>query len=131
MKRILRSLKSASASCPYTMLGKKVVETAAGKSKPQQAAGAEPYWRSTVRTGRNIAIIGVFCPFFWISLFSGASAPMIRFNAVHSAIVILIGLLVMAFGYWTLRRTRGTAVQPVASASNTETRKGQYNEIHR
>jgi hypothetical protein len=56
---------------------------------------------------------------------------MIRFNAVHSAIVILIGLLLMAFGYRMLRRTRGTAMQPAASASNTETRKGQLNEIHR
>ncbi|HML31985.1 hypothetical protein [Sporomusa sphaeroides] len=48
-----------------------------------------------VKSGRNIALIGVFCPFFWFSLFFGAPLDVVYFNAVHSGIVIVIGLGLM------------------------------------
>jgi|TARA_R110001583_G_C5530633_1_gene398485 hypothetical protein len=47
------------------------------------------------RTGRNIALLGLFCPFFWIALFSGASGSTLMFHAVHSSIVFLIGVVIM------------------------------------
>ena len=130
MRKSLWLLKSAVSSCPYTLLGKKVVEAATGKGKPSHAAAGKQKWNGTVRTGRNIALIGVFCPFFWLSLLSGASAQMIRFNAVHSGAVVLIGLATMACGYWMCRRTRGlSAIQPGDSVSNVEPTKGTCNEV--
>ena len=47
------------------------------------------------RSGRNIALLGLFCPFFWFSLFSGAASSTILLNALHSGIVFLIGLVIM------------------------------------
>lgn len=111
-QKVLRTIKAVGSSCPYTMLGKKVVEVASQKTKRSAPSCRQQKWRGMVRNGRNIALIGVFCPFFWISVFSGASVQMIGFNAVHSGIVILIGLGIMTGGYLMLRRTRGlTAIE--------------------
>jgi len=47
------------------------------------------------KSGRNIALLGLFCPFFWFSLFSGADSSTILFNAIHSGIVFLLGVVIM------------------------------------
>ncbi|MDV7105750.1 hypothetical protein R3X26_15195 [Vibrio sp. TH_r3] len=47
------------------------------------------------RTGRNIALLGVFCPFFWYALFTGASKAELIFHATHSSVVFLIGMVIM------------------------------------
>lgn len=47
------------------------------------------------RTGRNIALLGLFCPFFWIALFSGVTGAELAFHAIHSGIVFLIGMVIM------------------------------------
>ncbi|MCQ1060313.1 hypothetical protein ACQKPX_14755 [Photobacterium sp. DNB23_23_1] len=47
------------------------------------------------RAGRNIALLGFFCPFFWIALFTGAEASSLAFHATHSGIVFLIGIAIM------------------------------------
>lgn len=44
------------------------------------------------RTGRNIALLGIFCPIFWYALFTGASTSELIFHATHSSIVFLIGV---------------------------------------
>jgi hypothetical protein len=41
-------------------------------------------------------LIGVFCPICWISFLFGARGNDLMFNAVHSGIVILFGLLYFA-----------------------------------
>jgi hypothetical protein len=46
-------------------------------------------------TGRNIALLGLFCPFFWFALFSGADKATLIFHATHSGIVFLIGVVIM------------------------------------
>jgi len=51
------------------------------------------------KSGRNIALLGFFCPFFWFSLFSGADASTILFNAIHSGIVFLIGVVIMFISF--------------------------------
>lgn len=56
--------------------------------------------------GRNIALIGLFCPIFWVSLFSGASAATIRVNAIHSGCVILLGLALMVKSLVQIERAR-------------------------
>jgi len=45
-----------------------------------------------IKLGQGIALVGVFCPIFWISLFSGARGEVLYFNAFHSGLVILFGL---------------------------------------
>ncbi|WP_413282683.1 hypothetical protein [Vibrio sp. MA40-2] len=47
------------------------------------------------RTGRNIALLGVFCPFFWYALFTGASKAELIFHATHSSVVFMIGMVIM------------------------------------
>ncbi|MGR5063880.1 hypothetical protein [Photobacterium sp. DNB22_13_2] len=47
------------------------------------------------KAGRNIALLGFFCPIFWIALFSGADAQSLAFHATHSGIVFLIGIAIM------------------------------------
>ncbi|UPR34013.1 hypothetical protein ISX50_13115 [Vibrio cyclitrophicus] len=49
------------------------------------------------RTGRNIALLGLFCPFFWYALFTGASKAELTFHATHSGVVFLIGIVIMFF----------------------------------
>ncbi|ETX12395.1 hypothetical protein MUS1_02030 [Marinomonas ushuaiensis DSM 15871] len=47
------------------------------------------------RVGRNIALLGLFCPFFWIALFSGVRGTTLMFHAAHSSLVFLIGAVIM------------------------------------
>ncbi|WP_135382326.1 hypothetical protein [Vibrio tasmaniensis] len=49
------------------------------------------------RAGRNIALLGLLCPFFWYSLFTGASKAELLFHATHSGVVFLIGMVIMFF----------------------------------
>ena len=51
-----------------------------------------------VCAGRRIALLGFFCPFFWIALFTGAEQMTVLFHAAHSGIVFMIGLVIMALG---------------------------------
>lgn len=49
----------------------------------------------SARPGFSIAMLGLFCPFFWIALFTGASREELIFHGCHSALVFLIGLFLM------------------------------------
>lgn len=51
------------------------------------------------RTGKNIALLGIFCPFFWYALFTGASTSELIFHATHSSIVFLIGLAIILVSF--------------------------------
>lgn len=53
---------------------------------------------SQTKAGRNIALLGIFCPFFWIALFNGASKSELAFHATHSGIVFFIGIAIMFVG---------------------------------
>ncbi|WFB35431.1 hypothetical protein P3T73_14830 [Kiritimatiellota bacterium B12222] len=48
-----------------------------------------------MKAGRNIALLGIFCPFFWLALFSGADASTLMLHGSHSAIVFLVGVILM------------------------------------
>jgi len=56
------------------------------------------------RVGRTIALLGIFCPFFWYALFTGASKAELIFHATHSGIVFLIGIVIM---FVSLRQKKG------------------------
>jgi hypothetical protein len=53
--------------------------------------------KSHIKIGSGITLIGVFCPIFWFSFLTGARGNELMFNAIHSLIVILLGLLYFAF----------------------------------
>ena len=47
------------------------------------------------KAGRNIALLGFFCPFFWFAVFTGASEEVVFMHATHSGIVLLIGIVII------------------------------------
>ena len=81
--------------CPYTMLGKKILQFLRGNTiiPHEPPSNREIYLKSQIKIGSGIMLIGVFCPIFWFSYLSGAQGNDLMFNAVHSLIVILFGLL--------------------------------------
>lgn len=97
LKKGIQSLTGIANSCPYTMVGKKVVQSVRGKrgETSKMISDRETELTARVKTGRNIVLIGVFCPFFWFSLLSGATIDKVYFNAAHSGIVVAIGLVLM------------------------------------
>ena len=107
-KHITGGLGDLLAACPYTLLGKKLLSDKQGQQTggPPPTAHEEHRIRHKIRLGRNIALIGVFCPFFWLSLLSGAPRNIVKFNAAHSGLVVLAGYLVMAIGQFQLNRLK-------------------------
>jgi len=99
-KRILRSIIQA---CPYTLVGKKCVDVAKGTPKPK-IRNRSTASQLGIRTGRNIVLVGIFCPFLWYSILSGSSAHFITLNLIHSGVIVGIGLIVMAFNYFIILR---------------------------
>jgi len=84
--------------CPYTMLAKKILLFLRGESGASHdpLTNREIYLKSNIKIGYGIMLIGVFCPFFWFAFLSGVQGNDLMFNAVHSGIVILFGLLYFA-----------------------------------
>ncbi|WP_051206400.1 hypothetical protein [Oceanospirillum maris] len=56
------------------------------------------------RTGRHIALLGIFCPIFWFYFFSGAETSTLIFHGTHSGIVFLIGVVIMVVSLKKKRR---------------------------
>lgn len=48
------------------------------------------------KAGRQIALLGIFCPIFWYYFLSGADRSTLIFHGTHSGIVFLIGVAIMA-----------------------------------
>jgi hypothetical protein len=95
------------------MLGKKLVQFSRGDigtHLPQTKR--EIYLQSKVKIGYGIILIGVLCPIFWFSFLSGARGSELMFNAVHSLIVIVFGLVYMGFYRIQLRNELGTGKIP-------------------
>jgi len=49
----------------------------------------------SIRQGALIALLGFFCPFFWLALLMGASKAELIFHATHSGVVFCLGVLLM------------------------------------
>jgi apolipoprotein N-acyltransferase len=95
MKKIFLFLSSLWAACPYTLLGKRTLRPIRVDATPVTSIShREHHLESRVKIGWAILLVGFFCPFFWIALFSGARGQMLYFNAIHSCLVMLFG-----FGY--------------------------------
>jgi hypothetical protein len=104
--KVVQIARDLGSACPYTALGKKALKAMkSGRSGScDTGTGKARDLVAVVKTGRAIALIGCFCPIFWVSLLSGVRGPQLRFNAIHSGVVIVIGLVVMARGKIALAR---------------------------
>lgn len=91
--------------CPYSMLGKKILRFLRGEkgTTPEPLTNRELYFQGQVKIGFGIMLIGVFCPIFWFSFLTGARGNELMFNAIHSSIVILLGLIYFAANQIQLR----------------------------
>jgi hypothetical protein len=96
------------------MLGKKAIQYARGDREHSELnlTDREQYLMGKVKSGLGISLIGIFCPFFWLSLISGAKMETLYFNAVHSGIVILIGLIYAMKYYIDLEKERHKRSHP-------------------
>lgn len=103
MQFLKKSIKSLIQACPYTLVGKKCVEVVKGNSgKPHKPDNRVLSLKTGIKTGRNILLVGVFCPFLWYAIISGASENFIILNVIHSAIIAGIGGLVILINYFRL-----------------------------
>ncbi len=82
-------LKWLDIFCAYSQIFKVIRESIQEGKMPME-----------VKRGGQIALLGIFCPLFWIALFAGAETSTIRVHAIHSGIVFLIGMGIMALGYF-------------------------------
>ena len=105
MSSIKRFISQIFMSCPYTMAGKKCVNAVTGKKEERKVSSckAEEY-KAGIKLGRNITLIGFFCPIFWGSVIMGAPASVILFNLTHSGIIISLGALIALLNYVKYRR---------------------------
>lgn len=99
-------IRDVVAACPYTIVGKKIFgnKERSDDKNPYLMNFQEQIIIKRIKLGRNIALIGVFCPLFWIALFSGASWDMVAFNGIHSGIVIALGYVILIKSRFDLAR---------------------------
>jgi len=62
--------------------------------------------KSQMKVGVGVALFGLVCPFFWLSLFSGNSGFETWVYAVHSGFFIIIGLALLGKGLYDLKHMR-------------------------
>ena len=100
MKRFFKFFKSILAACPYSIVGKTCVHAIKGNTikKPRQDNRTQTL-KKGIKTGTNIALIGVFCPFLWYAILSGQSKNFIILNLMHSGVIVGIGLLIVLLNY--------------------------------
>ncbi|SHJ93717.1 hypothetical protein [Pseudozobellia thermophila] len=107
MKTLTHFIKSLIKACPYTFVGRQCRAVFKGKKTTDlKYDDKATRFRKGMKTGRNISLVGVFCPFFWYALLSGASTNLIVLNALHSSAVVLLGLLVVLVNYIFLLNSR-------------------------
>lgn len=63
--------------------------------------------KSQMKVGAGLALFGLVCPFFWLSLFSGNSGQDTWVYGAHSGIFLVIGLALLGKGWYDLKYMRG------------------------
>jgi len=61
---------------------------------------------SQMKVGAGLALFGLVCPFFWLSLFSGNSSSGTWVYGAHTCIFIVIGFAFLGKGWYDLKRFR-------------------------
>jgi hypothetical protein len=75
-----------------------------GSTEEMNMPDTERESKSLMKLGAGFAVFGLVCPFFWMSLISGA--PETWVYGAHSGIFILLGLVILGKGWYDLRCTR-------------------------
>ncbi|WP_157757613.1 hypothetical protein [Pseudalgibacter alginicilyticus] len=103
MQHLNKFFKSVVQACPYSLVGKKCMDAVKGKpSVNKNSNNKTQLFQKGIKTGRNISLVGVFCPFLWFSILSGATKDFIILNLIHSGIIVGIGLVIMGINYIAL-----------------------------
>ena len=61
---------------------------------------------SQMKVGAGLALFGLVCPFFWLSLVSGNSSSETWVYGAHTCIFIVIGFAFLGKGWYDLKRFR-------------------------
>ena len=93
-KGVCKFLLSIFSYCPYTMLGKTIIRfLRREKNLPlEPLTSNERYLKSKTTFGVGIILIGIFCPIFWISVFTGAQGDELIRSGINSLLVVLFGI---------------------------------------
>lgn len=62
--------------------------------------------KSLMKVGAGLALFGLVCPFFWLSLFYRNSGYETWVYGVHSGFFMVIGLTLLGKGWYDLKRIR-------------------------
>jgi hypothetical protein len=62
--------------------------------------------KSQMKVGAGLALFGLVCPFFWLSLVSENSSTETWVYGAHSGIFVVIGLVFLGKGWYDLKRFR-------------------------
>ena len=103
MQFLTNFFKSIVQACPYSLVGKKCIGVF--KNKPSTDKNLKNkilLFKTGIKTGRNISLVGLFCPFLWYAILSGASKDFIVMNVVHSGIIVGLGLVILSINYMGL-----------------------------
>ena len=73
--------------CPYTHVVRSIKTAVQEKRLPQAS-----------KTGIFIALLGFFCPLFWVSFISGTPIGELWFDIIHSGIFVAIGIGMFLWG---------------------------------
>jgi hypothetical protein len=104
---MINIIKSIIKACPYSIAGKKCIEIVKGKrgDKKKDNTKIETF-KKGIKTGRNIVLIGVCCPFLWYSILSGSSKDLIIINLMHSGVIASLGFVLILINYLALFRNK-------------------------
>ena len=106
---MINTIKSIIKACPYSIVGKKCIEIVKNKKHDQTKANNKmETFKKGIKTGRNIVLIGIFCPLLWYSILSGSSKDLICINLMHSGVIASLGFVLIVINYLALFRNKKT-----------------------
>jgi len=79
--------------CPYTHVFRSIKTAVQEKRLPQAS-----------KTGIVIALLGFFCPFFWVPFISGKPLSELGFDIIHSGTFVAIGIGMFLWGIFAQRK---------------------------
>ena len=79
--------------CPYTHVFRSIKTAVREKRLPQAS-----------KTGIFIALLGFFCPLFWVPFLSGKHISELWFDIIHSGIFVAIGIGMFLWGIFAQRK---------------------------
>lgn len=68
--------------------------------------------KSLMKVGAGLAIFGIVCPFFWLSLFSGNSPQETWVYGIHSGAFVVLGFGLLGKGWYDLKRVAAPLEKP-------------------